>query len=433
MELNDILKERNMTNGHFAEPELLSPAGSPESLKMAVLYGADAVYIGSKEFSMRAASENFSLEELGEAVKFAHSHDAKVYLACNIIPANREAERFPEFIAEAVKTGIDAVIVADIGMLEAVKTHATSLDIHISTQAGVTNYAAANAFHKLGAKRVILARETSLPEIAQIRAKTVPELELEAFVHGAMCVSFSGRCLLSSYLVNRDANRGECAQPCRWGYYLMEEKRPGQYFKAEEEERGTFILNAKDLCMIEHLDKLKEAGVNSFKIEGRAKSAYYTAVITNAYRTVIDALKRNVPVPKWALNEVFTVSHREYCTGFYLSSAGEAATQYYEDNGYVREYDFIGVVNDYEAGVADITQRNHFNINDEIEVIAPREQPRKLIIKSMKNIKNEPVEVANKATERLFIESLDPQTGANLKLIPYSILRKRITTCSCPK
>jgi len=397
--------------------ELLSPAGSPESLKMAVLYGADAVYLGMKTFGMRATPENFDFDELCEAVKFAHAHNVKVYLTCNIIPTNAEADEFPEFIKRAEKTGIDAVIVSDLGILEAVKQNAPSLDLHISTQAGVNNYAAANAFYKLGANRVILARETPLKEIARIRENTPPELELEAFVHGAMCVSFSGRCLLSQYLIARDANRGECAQPCRWGYYLSEEKREGQYFKIEEEERGSFILNAKDLCMIRHLEKIKDAGVSSFKIEGRAKSAYYTAIITNAYRAALDALKKGEPVPEWAVREVGTVSHREYCTGFYLDKTD--AVQLYEDGGYVREYDFIGVVNACNDGVADITQRNYFEKDDEIEVIAPKSPPQKLIIKSMRNEKNEPVKIANKATERLFAD-------VDIELKPYSVLRKKL-------
>jgi putative protease len=393
--------------------ELLSPAGSMESLKMAVLFGADAVYLGCKEFSMRASPENFTLDELNEAVSFAHEHGTKVYLACNIIPTNEEANCFPDFIVRAAKTGIDAVITADLGMLEMVKTHTPNLDVHISTQAGIMNYAAANTFHKLGAKRVILARETSLEDITRIRAETPPELELEAFVHGAMCVSFSGRCLLSSYLVNRDANRGECAQPCRWGYYLMEEKRPGQYFKIEDSENGSFILNAKDLCMIEHLSQLKNAGVTSFKIEGRAKSAYYTAVITNAYRAAIDAQGRGEQLPEWALKEVYAVSHREYCTGFYLGS--ENAEQFYEHSGYVRDYDFVGVVNDSKS----ITQRNYFTLDDEIEIVSPREKPQKLVIKSMKNEKGEDVKTANKATEKLYIET-------DIDLNPFSVLRKKI-------
>jgi len=406
--------------------ELLSPAGSPESLKMAVLYGADAVYLGCKSrgghsaFSMRASPENFNLDELAEAVDFAHKHGAKVYLTCNIIPTNGEAESFPAFIIEAEKTGIDAVIVADLGMLEAVKKHAPNLDVHISTQAGVTNYAAANAFHKLGAKRVILARETSLTEIAQIRAKTSAELELEAFVHGAMCVSFSGRCLLSQYFVNRDANRGECAQPCRWGYYLLEEKRLNQPLEIMENERGTFIMNAKDLCMIEHLGKMKDAGISSFKIEGRAKSAYYTAVITNAYRAALDAVGRGEAVPDWALQDVQKVSHREYCTGFYFGA--ENAVQFYEDSGYVREWDFIGVVNEDLS----VTQRNYFTLDDEIEIISPcrgahcasENTPKKIKILSMKNEKEQPVEIANKATERLFIE-------CDVELKAFSVLRKR--------
>lgn len=278
------------------------------------------------------------------------------------------------------------------------------------------NYASANAFHKLGAKRVILARETSIEEIAKIRKNTPQELELEAFVHGAMCVSFSGRCLLSSYLINRDANRGECAQPCRWGYYLMEEKRPEQYFKLEEDGKSSFILNAKDLCMIEHLDKLRDAGVSSFKIEGRAKSAYYTAVITNAYRAAIDAVSAGKSVPEWAKREVLAVSHREYCTGFYLGE--ENAVQFYEHSGYARDYDFIGVVNDYKDSIADVTQRNYFTVHDEIEAVQPKKPPVKLAIKSIRNEQGEIIEVANKATERLFIE-----TDTELK--PFSVLRKK--------
>jgi putative protease len=395
--------------------ELLSPAGGAESLRVAALYGADAVYLGCKDFSMRAAPENFTLAELGEAVGFAHERGVRVYLACNIIPTNQEADSFPGFISAAAKSGIDAVIVADLGMLEAVKRHAPELDVHISTQAGVMNHAAANAFHRLGAKRVILARETSLEAITQIRARTSPELELEAFVHGAMCVSFSRRCLLSSYMTERDANRGECAQPCRWGYYLMEEKRPGQFYKLEETERGSFILNARDLCMIEHLDKLRDAGVISFKIEGRAKSAYYTAVITGAYRAALDALGRGEALPEWAKREVFAVSHREYCTGFYLNR--EDAGQFYEDSGYVRDYDFVGVVNRDGS----VTQRNYFTIGDEIEIIAPQAPPRKLKIKIIRNEKGESIEVANKATERLLVE-------ADTELKPYSMLRKIIST-----
>ena len=402
--------------------ELLSPAGNAESLKMAVLYGADAVYVGLKSFSMRAAPENFTLDGLKEAVAFAHSYGVRVYLTCNIIPTNKEAEKFPEFIAEAEKTGIDAVIVADLGMFETVKTHAPSLNVHVSTQAGITNYISANAFYKYGAKRVILARETSIGEIAKIRANTPPELELEAFGHGAMCVSFSGRCLLSAYLTDREANRGECSQPCRWGYYLMEEKRPGQFFKVEEEKSGSFILNAKDLCMIEHLDKLANAGISSFKIEGRAKSAYYTAVITNAYRAAVDAVSKGESPPEWALREVQAVSHREYCTGFYLD--GAEAGQFYENSGYVREYDFIGVVNGYKDGRADITQRNYFTVSDEIEVISPDNRktgnpPRKLLVKSMKNEQGDVFEIANKATQRLFIETEE-------ELKPFSVLRRRV-------
>lgn len=397
--------------------ELLAPAGDRECLESAVLFGADAVYLGGSAFGMRASPKNFSGEELKRAVDFAHSHGVKVYLTCNTIPTNEEADGFPEFIRYAADAGIDAAIVADFGVMEAVKTHAPGMDLHMSTQVGVTNYAAANALHRLGAARVVLARETGLAEIARIKKEAPEELELEAFVHGAMCVSFSGRCLLSSYLVNRDANRGACAQPCRWGYYLMEEKRPGQYFQVVEEEKSSFILNAKDLCMIGHLPALMEAGVSSFKIEGRAKSAYYVAVVTNAYRAAIDAAAEGREVPEWALQEVFRVSHRQYCTGFYFGHPD--ACQYYENSGYIREYDFVGVVNGAYEGGLEVTQRNYFRASDEIEVVAPGLPPQKLMLSEIRNKNGEPVEIANKATETLYIS-----TGQSFP--PHSFLRKPV-------
>ncbi|MBQ4100542.1 MAG: U32 family peptidase, partial [Oscillospiraceae bacterium] len=292
-----------------------------ERLVAAVTYGADAVYLGGKAFGMRAASANFSPDDLKTAVDFAHKNGVSVYLTCNTLPHNDEVEKLPDFFDAAKAAGVDALIISDIGVLMAAKKHLPDMEIHISTQAGIVNYLTANEFYNMGAKRVVLARELSLDEIKQIRDKTPPELDIEAFVHGAMCVSFSGRCLLSSYLIGRDANRGECAQPCRWSYRLVEEKRPDLYFPIEETQKGTYILNAKDLCMIEHIDKLVEAGITSLKIEGRAKSAYYVSVVANAYRLAVDEYLKN-PVtyktPDWLVTEVQKVSHRQYSNGFFF-------------------------------------------------------------------------------------------------------------------
>lgn len=380
-------------------PELLAPAGDFECLEAAVDFGCDAVYIGGQRFGMRANPKNFDEDNLKKAVEFAHARGVKVYLTCNIVPTNDEADAFPEYIKYAAECRIDAAIAADIGVMAMIKKHAPGLDIHMSTQVGIMNYAAANELYNMGAKRVVLARETSIEEIRKIRDRIPDDLEIEAFVHGAMCVSFSGRCLLSKYLVDRDANRGECAQPCRWKYFLMEEKRPDKFFEIFEDDRGSYILNARDMCMIEHLDKLRDAGVSSFKIEGRAKSSYYVAVVTNAYRAAMDAIANGQPVPQWAKDEVFKVSHRHYCTGFYLGH--DDASQYYENSGYFREYDFVGVVNGYSNGVLDITQRNYFTLDDELEILPPKGLPERINPTELFNLKGESVRIANHATENL--------------------------------
>ncbi|MCL2086566.1 MAG: U32 family peptidase [Oscillospiraceae bacterium] len=397
--------------------ELLSPAGDFESLKMAVLFGADAVYIGSTMFGMRASPKNFSDIELPAAVEFAHSHGCKVYLTCNTIPTNSEVDSFPSFIQAVDTAGVDAVIIADLGLMELTKLHAPRLDIHMSTQVGVMNYANAEALYNLGAKRIVLARELSLEAIKQIRLKIPRELELEAFVHGAMCVSFSGRCLLSNYLTNRDANRGECAQPCRWNYSLMEETRPGEYFKVFESEQGSFILNSKDLCMVEHLDKMADAGINSFKIEGRAKSAYYTGVITNAYRAALNCLETSGGTLDWITKEVNAVSHREYSTGFYFNERGQQSLM---NGGYIRDYDFVGLVDESRGEELFITQRNYFKLTDEIEIVSPMSAPVKIKIRKMLNSKGIETKVANIAREKmvLFLEEVAtfPQNSLIRKL-----------------
>jgi len=387
--------------------EILSPAGDMECLNAALDYGADAVYLGGTAFGMRASSANFDAELLKKACEISHQRGKKVYLTCNTLPRNNEIIHFEEFLQDAVSAKVDALIANDIGVLSLIKKYAPDMEIHISTQAGIVNFVTANEFYNMGAKRVVLARELSLEEISEIRAKTPKELEIECFVHGAMCVSFSGRCLLSQYLVNRDANRGECAQPCRWGYHLMEEKRNGEFYPVFEDENGTYILNAKDMCMINHLDKLAEAGVDSFKIEGRAKSSYYVSVITNAYRKAMDIYKenpKNFTLPQWLKDEVFKVSHRAYCTGFFFGHPKES--QYYETGGYIREYDVVAIVDRCAGGRIYAVQRNKFNVGDEVEILTPEnKEPAVLTVQKMYDEFDNEIETANHAAMRFSIGS----------------------------
>lgn len=352
-------------------PELLSPAGDMERLRMALLYGADAVYLAGRAYGMRAASANFSDEELAEAVELAHGSGARLYVTCNTLPLETELGALPRYLGFLQEIGVDALIIADLGVLSLAKKHAPKLARHVSTQFGVINSASATALYELGADTVVLARETKLEDIRRIRANTPPELRLEAFVHGAMCVSFSGRCLLSNYLTGRDANRGECAQPCRWKYHLVEEKRPGQYFEITE-DGGTYILNSRDLRMIEHLPELLDAGITSFKIEGRMKSAYYTAVVTNAYRQALDAAVEGKPLDPLWVAETEKLSHRPYSTGFYYGYPG----QHYDEASYSATADVVAVVEDCDGeGNALLTQRNKFFRGDELELLLPGRAP----------------------------------------------------------
>lgn len=386
--------------------EILSPAGDMERLHAALDYGADAVYLGGTAFGMRAASAKFTPELLAQACTLAHDKGRRVYLTCNTLPRNGEIPQFEGFVKTAAEVGIDALIVTDIGLLSLAKKFVPDTEIHISTQAGIVNYSSAGEFYNMGAKRVVLARELTLEEVAEIRAKTPGELEIECFVHGAMCVSFSGRCLLSQYLTDRDPNRGECAQPCRWGYHLMEEKRTDEFYPIFEDEQGTFILNAKDMCLIEHLDKLAQAGVNSFKIEGRAKSAYYVSVITNAYRKAMDIYKadpNNYTLPQWLKDEVFKVSHRAYCTGFFFGNPKEG--QYYENSGYVREYDVVAIIDKCENGRIYAEQRNKFNLGDEVEVLSPEGEPVSFTVTEMSDEYGQPIETANHAAMKFSMAS----------------------------
>lgn len=355
-------------------PELLAPAGDLERLRYAVNYGADAVYCGLPEFGMRSAPANFTPEQLAEGVIYAHARGRKVYLTMNTLPTNEEADRLPEAIRAAAAAGVDAFIVADLGVLDACKTYAPQIDVHLSTQVGITNYAAATAAYKMGAKRVVLARELSLQDIAIIRDKTPPELELEAFVHGAMCVSVSGRCLLSTYLTGRDSNRGQCAQPCRWKYYLHEENRPGSMYEIGEGKDGTYILNANDLCTAPFLDLICKAGVDSLKIEGRAKTFYYVASVTAAYRQALDQyladpMNDNFELAPQTLDELTRTSHRHYSPGFFFGP--EAARQSTDSAAYLREWEFVGTVESWENGVAHCQQRGKWSLGDTLEVLCP--------------------------------------------------------------
>lgn len=376
-------------------PELLCPAGDLTRLYAAVDFGADAVYLAGEEFGMRTAAGNFSAEDLYKGIEYAHSKGVKVHVACNTIPHNDEMERLPAFLQIVNDAKADAVIACDLGTMNLVKKYAPNAELHISVQSGIVNSATANAFADFGAKRVVLARELSLKEIAEIRKNTPPELELEAFAHGAMCVSFSARCLLSSYMTGRDANRGDCAQPCRWSYSLMEEKRPGQYFDITETEKGTYILNANDMNMAPYLNLMAEAGVDSIKIEGRAKSHYYVAVATNAYRGALDSLAQSEgdwKLPQWVDDELNKISHRNYSTGFYFGRPENSQT--YLSAGYVRDYSVAGVVEGYEDGCIVLTLKNKFLKGQELDCLIPKQPPLVISAHTMFNAEGEEIESA---------------------------------------
>lgn len=348
--------------------ELLSPAGDMERLKMSLAYGADAVYLAGTDFGMRAFAGNFTPEEMKQAVAMCHSRGVSIHVTCNTMPRNDEVARLPEWLEYLQDLGVDAVILADVGVLSLLKRYAPRIKAHISTQASISNYQTATAWYDLGASRVILARELSLDEVTELRAKAPKDLEIEAFIHGAMCVSYSGRCLLSNYMTGRDANRGACAQPCRYKYALVEEKRPGEYFPIGEDEGGAYIMNSRDMCMIDHIPELMAAGLDSLKIEGRAKSAYYAAAVTAAYRHAIDAAAEGRPMDAVWREEVEKVSHRPYSTGFWFGQPG----QYTGDARYIREWQVVAVVTACDAaGNATLSLRNKFSVGDELELVGP--------------------------------------------------------------
>ena len=362
----------------YKKPELLIPASSLEVLKTAVIFGADAVYIGGEAFGLRAKAKNFSSEEMAEGVAFAHAHGVKVYVTANILAHNYDLEGARKYFAELrdmKPEQPDALIISDPGMFMIAKEVWPQVEVHISTQAGIVNYAAANAFYQMGAKRIVTARELSLDEIKMIRDHTPPELEIETFVHGAMCMSFSGRCILSDYMVGRDANRGDCAQPCRWKYHLMEETRPGQYFPINQEENGTYIFNSKDLCMIEHIPEMVEAGIDSFKIEGRMKTALYVATVARTYRIAIDdyleSPEKYQSKMEWYRSEIRKCTHREYITGFYFHKPG-TESQVYGSNTYVKPYTYLGTVGAVRGdGLVHLEQKNKFSVGETIEIMKP--------------------------------------------------------------
>ena len=396
--------------------ELLSPAGDMEQLNMSILYGADAVYLAGTSFGMRSFAGNFSPEALPKAVKFAHDHGVHVHVTVNTMPRNDEVAQLPAYLEQLDEAGVDALILADLGAFTLAGKYAPHCQRHVSTQQSIANYECAQAWFDLGAQRVVLARELSLEEIRGIRQKVSQDLEIETFGHGAMCVSYSGRCLLSNYMTGRDSNRGACAQPCRYQYALMEEKRPGEYFPVFEDEKGTYIMNSRDMCMIDHLDDLMDAGVDCIKLEGRAKSAYYAAIVTGAYRHCIDAVANGQPLdPVWR-NEVDHISHRIYSTGFYYGQPG----QYTKTSRYIRQWQIVAMVESCdERGLAKCSLRNKFRKGDILECVGPDTRPFEVIPEEMETPEGAPLE-----------EPRTPQMEFYLRLpkqVPaYSILRRSV-------
>lgn len=399
--------------------ELLAPAGDLDKLKMAFNYGADAVYLAGSAFGLRTASKNFTLEDMVEAVEYAHSLNKKIYVTMNIIPHDLDLEGVEEYIQLLDNLNIDAIIVSDPGVFSVIKSITPNMEVHLSTQASATNSLTIKFWKDQGMERIVLARELSLKEISKIHEET-PDIELEAFVHGAMCISYSGRCLLSNYMTGRDANRGDCAQACRWNYRLVEEKRPNEYYPIVEEEGGTFIFNSKDLCMIEYIPELIESGIDSFKIEGRVKSQYYVATVIRSYRLAIDAYYEGRYTPELAkrlLDEIKKVSYRDFTTGFFLEKPS-SEDQLYESSSYIREYEFVGIVLDYdtESKIAKIEQRNRIFNGDTIEIFGPNDGFITCKFSDMKNEKMEDIEVANRAREIFYVTvEEDIETGFLLR------------------
>ena len=395
--------------------ELLIPASSLEVLKIAVIYGADAVYIGGEAFGLRAKAKNFTLEEMKEGIEFAHAHDCKVYVTANILAHNYDLDGARQYFKELKQIGPDALIISDPGMFTIAKEELPDIDIHISTQANNTNYMTYQFWWKQGAKRVVSARELSLNEIKQIREHIPDEMEIETFMHGAMCISYSGRCLLSSFMAGRDANRGACTHPCRWKYSIVEESRPGEYMPVYENERGTYIFNSKDLCMIEHIPEMLNAGIDSFKIEGRMKTALYVATVARTYRLAIDEFiqdenlyKKRIPFYK---SEISKCTYRQYTTGFFFGKPDEN-TQIYDTNTYIKEYTYLGIVGEQNA------QRNKFSVGETIEVMRPNGDNILVTVKRITDERGVDMESAPHPKQQLYID-------LGVKLEQYDVLRRK--------
>lgn len=402
--------------------ELLIPASSLEVLKIAVIYGADAVYIGGEAFGLRAKAKNFTLEEMKEGIEFAHAHDCKVYVTANILAHNYDLDGARQYFKELKQIGPDALIISDLGMFTIAKEELPDIDIHISTQANNTNYMTYQFWWKQGAKRVVSARELSLNEIKQIREHIPDEMEIETFMHGAMCISYSGRCLLSSFMAGRDANRGACTHPCRWKYSIVEESRPGEYMPVYENERGTYIFNSKDLCMIEHIPEMLNAGIDSFKIEGRMKTALYVATVARTYRLAIDEFiqdenlyKKRIPFYK---SEISKCTYRQYTTGFFFGKPDEN-TQIYDTNTYIKEYTYLGIVGEQNAqGLYHIEQRNKFSVGETIEVMRPNGDNVLVTVKRITDERGVDMESAPHPKQQLYID-------LGVKLEQYDVLRRK--------
>lgn len=404
------------------KPELLIPASCLEVLKTAVIYGADAVYIGGEAFGLRASAKNFSPEEMKEGIAFAHARNVKVYVTANILAHNRDLEGARAYFEELKEIAPDALIISDPGIFAIAKEVLPDMEIHISTQANNTNYGTYLFWHRMGAKRVVSARELSLAEIREIREHIPKELEIETFVHGAMCISYSGRCLLSSFLAGRDANQGACTHPCRWKYALVEEKRPGQYMPVEENDRGTYIFNSKDLCMIEHIPELIEAGIDSFKIEGRMKTALYVATVARTYRMAIDDYLKDADYYRQRLpfyrEEISKCTYRQYTTGFFFGKPDQN-TQIYDNNVYVREYTYLGTIEDeHENGLYRIEQRNKFSVGETIEVMKPDGTNVEAVVRKITDERGREQESAPHPKQVLYID-------LGIKLNKYDILRRK--------
>ena len=401
--------------------ELLIPASSLEVLKTAVMFGADAVYIGGEAFGLRAKAKNFSMEDMREGIAFAHEHDVKVYVTANILAHNDDLEGVREYFQELKEIKPDALIIADPAIFEIAGEICPEIERHISTQANNTNYGTFNFWHKLGATRVVTARELSLEEIREIRANIPDDLEIETFVHGAMCISYSGRCLLSNFMVGRDANRGACTHPCRWKYSIVEETRPGEVMPVFENERGTYIFNSKDLCMIEHIPELLESGIDSLKIEGRMKTALYVATVARTYRKAIDDYQKdpklyeeNMP---WYLEQISNCTYRQFTTGFFFGKPDET-TQIYDSNTYVKEYTYLGIIGEEKEGTYRIEQRNKFSVGETIEVMKPNGENVEVTVKRILTEDGEEQESAPHPKQVLYVD-------LGIKVDAYDILRRR--------